>query len=101
MLCVVQSPQREHERARRRVVEPLHVVDRDEEAPSSREELQARPESRSRGCGIQLFAHLLCSNERDFERTPPWSGQRRSTSSSLQQISETDVRETELGLGRS
>ena len=79
----VQPPQGERQRVRRRRVEPLDVVDRNERGPTLAQQLQRianRHRDRAARDGV---VHRLTSEQRDLERAPAWGGRSGSTSSTI------------------
>ena len=65
-----QSAQREAERARRRRVEPLEVVDRNDQQLVLRERLQGAADGDAERACVGRAAGRLLEQERDLERAP-------------------------------
>ena len=101
--CSGEPSERERERARRRGIEPLKIVDRDENGPVVGEQLQRAP-SRDPECArIHRICGRLFEEKRHLERAPPGRRQRGQdvVEDVLEEIAEPDVGEAALGLGRS
>ena len=95
--------QRERECVRRRVVEPLNVVDREEKGRVLGEQLQCTANRHPERPRIDPVPRRLFAEERDLERSPPRRRQRRQhvVEDVLEQIAQPHVSEAALGLGRS
>ena len=98
-----QPSHREAEGSRRRGVQPLQIVDRDEQRPVFGEQLDRAANGDPDRPRIHPLTRVLLAQERDLERTAP---RRRQPGQDfvehvLEQIAEAHVREPALGLGRS
>jgi hypothetical protein len=97
--CLAEPPEREGERPRRREVEPLDVVDRDDERAGLREQLQhVAHRDRQRAVVDGLFGLVL--QERHLERPPPRRAQpwQRLVGDTLEEVAQARVREAALRL---
>ena len=98
---VGQPAQRETQRARRRGIEPLEVVDRDDE-PVLGEQFQSASNRNSQGTWVDRTTGCVLDEECDLER--PTAGGRQSgqdvVESAFEQIAQTGVSECALRLGR-
>ena len=98
----VEPPQRERERIRRRGIEPLDVVDREQQraAGGQRDERVVHPDrERARIC---RDVALGIEQQRRLERPTPWRREHRQHFGGgfPEQVAEPGVRESLLGLGR-
>ena len=95
--------QRKCERTRRRGVQPLEIVDRNEHRGVFGEQLQGAARSNAERPWIHCIRCRLVEKKRDLQRALSWCGQRREhlVEDVLEQIAKPDVREIALGLGRS
>ena len=95
-----ETAQRERERARRRCVEPLHVVDCQQHRASLAEHVQHVAHRDTEGAVVDRFVCGFLVQQRNLERPPPRHRQQRRDIGEdlLEEVAETDVRETPLGL---
>jgi hypothetical protein len=73
-LVVPQASHRERERARRRGVEPLDVVDREHKRPFRSENLHGVSHGDAERARIHRTSRCLLHEQRDLERAAPWRG---------------------------
>ena len=96
-----QPAKREPEGARRRGVEPLQIVDRDDKSVF-REELQGSANRNSESTRIDGTARCILDEQRDLERPTPRrrEGRQDVSESSFEEIAQAGVGESTLRLGR-
>ena len=96
-----QSPQRKGERARRRRIQPLHVVDRDEERLAVGEQLQRRADGHGKGAEVDRLLRVVPQEQGDLERAPPRCRQlgQHVGERVLEQVSQPGMGDSELDLG--
>ncbi|HEY2936633.1 MAG TPA: hypothetical protein VGJ25_08530 [Gaiellaceae bacterium] len=97
-----QPAQCERERARGRRVEPLDVVDREDDELVSGEQLQRAANRNAESSRIYRTCRWLVDEERNLERASLWRRQcwRNVSENVVEQISQRSVREPALRLGR-
>ena len=95
-----QPPEREAERARRRGVEPLEVVDREHELVLG-QELQGAANGDAECAGVDRPPGRVLDEEDDLERPPPRrrQGRQHLVEDAVEQVAEPGVRERALRLG--
>ena len=95
-----QPPQREPERARRRDVEPLQVVDRDHQ-PVLGEQLESTPDRDSERPLVDAALRRILDQQGDLERPAPRRRQFRQhlVERAVEQVAEAGVGERALRLG--
>ena len=95
-------PQRERESERRRCVEPLNVVDREEKRPSLREQLDGAAGRGAERPWVHGLLGRALDQKCDLECPPSRrrEGRQHLVQHLLEQIAEADVSEALLGLGR-
>src|SRR5436190_4478266 len=93
--------QRERERAGRRGVEPLEVVDREENRLALGEHLQGAARGDPECARLACTCGRVLEEQRDLERTSLRRREKRQYVGDdvLEQIAQADVREVALGLG--
>jgi hypothetical protein len=98
-----ESSQRERKRARRRRVEPLNIVDGEQDRLPLAQHLQHVAHRHADRPVIDRIAGRLLAEKRDLERTPPRRRDQRGDvrETRLEQVAQTDVSEPALGLRRS
>ena len=98
---LVHPPQRERECARRGRVEPLVVVDREDNRPLGSENLQRAPDRDAERARIEVVSILL-DEERDLQRMAPGRRQRRqhALENALEQVAEAGVGQPPLRFSR-
>jgi len=98
---VAQAPGRERESAPRRAVEPLDVVDRNEDGRLPGEDLEAVPDGDAQSARIDVRLRVV-EEERRLERLAPGRGEHGDDVSEgmLEQVAESREGEPRLGLGR-
>ena len=98
-----QSPQRKCDRARRRLIQPLHIVDRDEHRLALREQLQRRANGHRKGAEVDQLVCIVPDEQGDLERAPPRSRQlmQHAGQRVLEQVSQPGMSNSELDLGGS
>ena len=101
-VAVVQPPQRKSKRAHGRRIQPLHVVDRNQDRLAIREQMQRAPDGHSERSRIDPgFRHPL-DEQSALERATTRRGQFRRDLRErvLEKVSQPGVREPQLGLRR-
>ena len=95
--------QRECKRARRRRIEPLHVVDRDQQRRLVAEQLQGTSHGYGHRSTIDRTTRNRLEEQGNFECVPPRRGKRREhlVENVLEEIAQTDMGEATFVLGRS
>jgi hypothetical protein len=96
---LVHTPKREGKRARRGRIEPLDVVDGDDNGPFGSQNLQRAADSDAEGARIEAF-RLVLDEERDLERPSSRWGQRGQNvvEHTLEQVAEHHIGESLLRL---
>jgi hypothetical protein len=94
-------PQREHQGVHRRGVEPLHVVDGEEQRALVGEQLERLADSDGEGAPVDRIARRVLEQQRDLERPLPRRRQRRQhvVENSLEEIAQTGIGKAALRLG--
>ena len=98
-----QPSQREGQHARRGGVDPLAVVDRDDEGPLLGEQLQARSDGDPERAWVDCVVWYAVDQQRHLDRMPPRFGEQRQHAlhGAFEEVGENDVREPTLDLRRS
>ena len=96
------TSQREHKRARRGRVEPLDVVDGEHDRRLCGERLQGCPNRHGERARVDRLFESIVHEQRHFERLPSRcrQGGQNLLEHALEEVTEHDVRERALGLGR-
>jgi hypothetical protein len=99
----IEPPQRERELVGRRRIEPLEIVDRDDQRPVLGEHLEGIANGEPERARIHGFRSRVLQQERGLEGAPPRRRQPRQhvVEHTLEQIPQACVREAALSLGRS
>ena len=95
---VPQPPNREGERARRRSVEPVAVVDRDHDRSRQRQVPQHRQHTCAHRMLVDAMGRRLAQPKSGLQRAALRVGQGRAVERPLQQVAEAGEREVRLGL---
>ena len=101
-VAVVQTPQRESKRAHGRRIQPLHVVDRNQDRLAISEQMQRAPDGHSESSRINTAFSRPLDEQSALERATTRRGQcrRNLRERVLEEVSQPRVREPQLGLCR-
>jgi len=99
---VLQAPDREAENARRRRIEPLNVVDGEDEGAARRQQAKSAREREPDGALVWRERDHLLEEERDLERAPLRPGEpgEHLPQTRVEQVGERSERELRLDLHR-